>query len=235
MVCSKCGAELKDGAKFCVNCGTPVEETPVNEAPVGAAPVQEAASAQEAAPQKAAEPVDVKKTVNEAADKLTAAVNKATKQNFKKPVVLGVAAAAVVLVLVIIIGIIAGVAGNAYKKPINNLAKGINKQNGKTIASAFAPTKLWDEDDFEDYEDTYEKMDKVKIEIYDKHSVSRSERSDYADSSILEKIADDDIKFSDVYKVTVHISYEYNGDERCGATELVVGKYKGKWYLVSGF
>ena len=78
MVCSKCGAELKDGAKFCVNCGTPVEETPVNEAPVGAAP------AQEAAPQKAAEPVDVKKTVNEAADKLTAAVNKATKQNFKK-------------------------------------------------------------------------------------------------------------------------------------------------------
>lgn len=113
MVCSKCGAELKDGAKFCVNCGTPVEETPVNEAPVEAAPVQEASPAQEAAPQKAAEPVDVKKTVNEAADKLTAAVNKATKQNFKKPVVLGVAAAAVVLVLVIIIGIIAGVAGNA--------------------------------------------------------------------------------------------------------------------------
>lgn len=34
MICSNCGANLLDGAKFCVNCGNAVAETPVAEVPV---------------------------------------------------------------------------------------------------------------------------------------------------------------------------------------------------------
>lgn len=41
MICSKCGAVIDDGSKFCVACGNPVE-VPVAEASVAPAPVAEA-------------------------------------------------------------------------------------------------------------------------------------------------------------------------------------------------
>lgn len=227
MVCSKCGAELKEGAKFCVTCGTPVAEAPATET-VNPAPA--------AAPQQSAQPTDVKKTVNDAADKLTEAVNKATKKEFKKPVVLGVCAAAVVLVLVILISIIANVAGGAYKKPINNLAKGINKENDKKIATCFAPNKCFD-GDYDDIADSYKGLENVKFKIYDKHKVNKADREKYIERSQLAKWVDedtDDIKLSQCYKVIVHMEYEYSDNKSCVATELVVGKYKGTWYILSG-
>jgi hypothetical protein len=49
MFCTKCGAQIEDGAKFCTSCGQKVEETPA------AAPVAEAAPAPEAAPEAAPE------------------------------------------------------------------------------------------------------------------------------------------------------------------------------------
>ena len=38
MICPNCGSELNDGAKFCVECGTPVTEAPINSAPVSEGP-----------------------------------------------------------------------------------------------------------------------------------------------------------------------------------------------------
>lgn len=45
MFCTSCGAQLKDGAKFCVNCGTPVAAAPnsVEEPIITPAPVEESA------------------------------------------------------------------------------------------------------------------------------------------------------------------------------------------------
>lgn len=43
MICTKCGAEIPEGAKFCINCGTPAAETaPQPEQPVYEAPQQPA-------------------------------------------------------------------------------------------------------------------------------------------------------------------------------------------------
>ncbi len=67
MICKNCGKELIEGAKFCVGCGTPVEETPVvneNTQPVvdnyfeGAQmPAEPVASAEPVAPAEPAAPV----------------------------------------------------------------------------------------------------------------------------------------------------------------------------------
>ena len=44
MICTKCGAEIPEGAKFCINCGTPAaaEPAPQAEQPVYEAPQQPA-------------------------------------------------------------------------------------------------------------------------------------------------------------------------------------------------
>ena len=61
MFCTKCGAQIEDGAKFCTSCGQKVDDTPV------AAPVAEAAptAAPEAAPEAVAAPAEKKDTVGE--------------------------------------------------------------------------------------------------------------------------------------------------------------------------
>ena len=57
MYCKNCGKELAADAKFCMQCGTPVDDVPV---PVQTAPVQHTTEKAEPAkaPQPKAEPVD---------------------------------------------------------------------------------------------------------------------------------------------------------------------------------
>ena len=57
MYCKNCGKELAADAKFCMQCGTPVDDVP---APVQTAPVQHTTEKAEPAkaPQPKAEPVD---------------------------------------------------------------------------------------------------------------------------------------------------------------------------------
>lgn len=63
MFCTKCGAQIEDGAKFCTSCGQKVEEAPA------ATPVAEAAPAPEvvpeAAPEAVAAPAEKKDTLGE--------------------------------------------------------------------------------------------------------------------------------------------------------------------------
>ena len=55
MFCRKCGAQLKDGAKFCPSCGTPVQGKPVKEKKIPRQPKElkpEKAEALQASPKK---------------------------------------------------------------------------------------------------------------------------------------------------------------------------------------
>ena len=101
MYCSKCGTQIKEGEKFCENCGTPVETVaaePVAAEPVAAEPVAVSSEPQvEAAP--AQEPVV------EAAPEVTAEAPADTepapapkKTNKKKVTVISILAAAVAVI-----------------------------------------------------------------------------------------------------------------------------------------
>lgn len=87
MKCSKCGAELSEGTKFCANCGTVVEEQAVQQAESVAEPVQ-------------SEPVVPEKPVEKVADNTPAPKKKKGKAG------LVIAIIAIVLVIVAVILII---------------------------------------------------------------------------------------------------------------------------------
>ena len=236
-ICSKCGANVPDGSNFCVACGTPVAPAPQPQAQPFNGQPQNFQQAQ-AKPQMNFN--DVKKQASEGADKLTDAVNKATKQNFGKPVVIGVCAALVVVVIAIIITILAHAIGGGYAKPIKKFAKALDKNKYTYMVDAMVPSKYQNTDaksNIKDYVERYEDYESYEIEVYDAHEVDEDEALDYSEeySDDLQSLCDDDdidIEFSKVMKVTCHVSYEdEDGDEYCYATEFVVGKYKGKWYL----
>lgn len=225
MNCSKCGAPLADGAKFCVSCGTPVQDTPVNPAPQ---------AAQEQAPQQQKAAVDVKETVNNAADKLTEAVNKATKKNFSKNTVIGAVAGLAALVVLLLVIIIASIAGNAYKSPIKNFASGMKSGSEKKIATCFANKKDLDGD--YDFVENFinDDLTRCDVKIYGKHKVTdKDEKEEIIERSFLNKFAEDDVKISKMYKVICHFDLKVDGEKECNTMEITVGKYKGKWYILS--
>ena len=101
MYCSKCGTQIKEGEKFCENCGTPVETVaaePVAAEPVAAEPVAVSSEPQvEAAP--AQEPVveaAFEVTAEAPADTEPAPAPK--KTNKKKVTVISILAAAVAVI-----------------------------------------------------------------------------------------------------------------------------------------
>lgn len=65
MFCTKCGAQIEDGAKFCTSCGQKVDDTPVAAPAAEAAPTAAPEAAPEVAPEAVAAPAEKKDTVGE--------------------------------------------------------------------------------------------------------------------------------------------------------------------------
>ena len=102
--CPKCNAELSEGAKFCMNCGSPVVTAPAEAQPV-AAPVEAQPVAQPAAQPVAAPvetPVEAKPEVK------TEEKPKAKKKSPLKPILFGVLALVVIAAIAVAIILFTG-------------------------------------------------------------------------------------------------------------------------------
>ena len=126
--CTKCGRELTAGNKFCPGCGAPVPADTVNqstEPPQGGMP---AYGGMQGTAGGMSGPIGSPAGVP------------AAKAKSRIPV-LAAGAAVIIIVLFIVVKLMSG---GGYKKPIENLEKGLNNQDVKLITSAFAGGEIPD-------------------------------------------------------------------------------------------
>lgn len=173
------------------------------------------------------------------------------KNNIKKQLVVGITTVAVIVILCLIISSL----GGGYKEPINDLVKGINKNDYERIIEAVVPKEylkelkeeIKDEDenwkdfiddlndeleDSKEYlEDEYGKNVKVSVKFLDKKNVKESDFED------LEDMYDDnfDAEIKKAYKVKVEIKIKGKEDEDTEKGWLYVVKVKGDGWKVSTF
>ena len=151
--------------------------------------------------------------------------------------------AGALVAVIIIIAIIAGVAGNGFKKPVKAYAEGIQENDGKIDVEAYYEDYVdgW-EDSLEerieiiaDYlEDECGKGYKVKVEFKDKEKYNKDDIEDFVedleDDYGIEYDADD---FSKLYEVDVEMVAEGDDDEiDVGDGTLYVAKIDGEWFIV---
>ena len=151
--------------------------------------------------------------------------------------------AGALVAVIIIIAIIAGVAGNGFKKPVKAYAEGIQENDGKIVVEAYYEDYVdgW-EDSLEerieiiaDYlEDECGKGYKVKVEFKDKEKYNKDDIEDFVedleDDYGIEYDADD---FSKLYEVDVEMVAEGDDDEiDVGDGTLYVAKIDGEWFIV---
>ena len=190
--CSKCGAKLEEGTKFCGTCGAEqtVQETPVaQEAPKAEAPAADA---------KEAKPVDKNKMVGLIAFAVVA-----------------------VVAIVLVVALFSSIFGGGYKKPLKTIKKAINSQTtdvedlfdvlpkfvGTAYDDALALVKDIDKDMveeledgiaeglesiYEGLEDTYGKKVKLSYEITDKEKLDKDDCEDIAEyyTGVVESLED---------------------------------------------
>ena len=145
--------------------------------------------------------------------------------------------------IIIIIAVIAGISGNAFKKPIKSYAEGIAENDGKIVVEGYY------EDYVEDWEDSLEerieiiadyledecgKGYKIKIEYKDKEKYKKDDIEDFVDDleddHSIEYDADD---FSKLYEVEVEMVAEGDDDEiDVGDGTFFVAKVDGEWVIV---
>lgn len=184
--CSKCGAKLEDGTKFCGTCGAEQEAPLVQE---------EAPAAQAEAPKaEAAEAAKGAKTVDK-----------------NKMVGLIAFAAVAVVVIVLVAVLFSNIFGGGYKKPLKTVKKAINSQTtdvddffgavpkfvGAAYDDALALVKDIDKDMvkeledgieegldtmYEGLEDTYGKNVKLTYKITDKEKLDKDECEELAEN-----------------------------------------------------
>ena len=151
--------------------------------------------------------------------------------------------AGALVAVIIIIAIIAGVAGNGFKKPVKAYAEGIQENDGKIVVEAYYEDYVdgW-EDSLEerieiiaDYlEDECGKGYKVKVEFKDKEKYNKDDIEDFVDDleddEYIEFDADD---FSKFYEVEVEMIAVGDDDEiDVGDGTFYVAKVDGEWLIV---
>ena len=210
--CSKCGNELKEGARFCSVCGNPVKQ------------VQSAQSAATAA------------GTNEERQGVFSQQQGFTAQDMQYQQMAGSAApvkknknlwllaipAALLVILLVIFGIKA-VLSPAYLKPVKYMEKAFNKQDidlmKKAVPDEYAE---WMTDDIVDYMFDLDSDYKITIKVTDKEKIAKKD---------LEEIAED---AKAGYILEAEATLKQDGEKDTQDITLVVVKVDGKWVIVSG-
>lgn len=181
--CSKCGNELKEGARFCSVCGNPVKQ------------VQSAQSAATAA------------GTNEERQGVFSQQQGFTAQDMQYQQMAGSAApvkknknlwllaipAAILVILLVIFGIKA-VLSPAYLKPVKYMEKAFNKQDidlmKKAVPDEYAE---WMTDDIVDYMFDLDSDYKITIKVTDKEKIAKKDLEETLidDYYVLDSIAED--------------------------------------------
>lgn len=201
--CGKCGAQLKEGSRFCVQCGAPVPQANAQGNAGQEAPQMGAAGNMQGG--YAGSPV--KKTA------------------VWKPIV---AVAAVVVVLAVVLFGVFGTKG--YEKPIKYLEKGMNEGDIQTLAKAF-PDGVEELVAYlpEDLSDLFPGYD-IEIDVVDKEKLAKdemvsilSEEYDMTTSELKDVTA--------AYILEIEMTAVIDGEEESEEEEIPVVKMDGKWVI----
>lgn len=220
--CSKCGNELKEGARFCSVCGTPVKQiqsgqsaatAETNEERQGASSVQQGFTAQDMQYQQmAGSAVPVKKNKN---------------------LWLLAIPAAILIILLAIFGVKA-VLSPAYLKPVKYMEKAFNKQDIDLMKKALPDEYAeWMTDDLEDDMFDLDSDYKIKIKVTDKEKIAKKDLEETLidDYYVLDSIAED---AKAGYILEAEATLKQDGEKDTQDITLVVVKVDGKWVIVSG-
>ena len=220
--CSKCGNELKEGARFCSVCGNPVKQiqsgqsaatAETNEERQRAPSLQQGFTAQEMQYQQmAGSAVPVKKNKN----------------------LWLLAIPAVILIILLAIFGVKAVLSPAYLKPVKYMEKAFNKQDidllKKAVPDEYAE---WMTDDLEDDMFDLDSDYKIKIKVTDKEKIAKKDLEETLidDYYVLDSIAED---AKAGYILEAEATLKQDGEKDTQDITLVVVKVDGKWVIVSG-
>lgn len=209
-------------SKFCENCGSELKDTDKVCPNCGAAVVK-------------ATKKDVKVENTQAKAEPTE-----KKNNTKMFAIIGGAAAAVVALLVIILLL----CGGSYKKPIDNICKGMEKANAKTYLKALPEVMKEDYEDkidndflekqLEKLEDEYGKNIKISYKILDKEKIDKDDLEDMQERLEDKYDSKKKCKITDGYKLTVKLTIKGKDEKESDSTTINVYKVGGKWCVLSG-
>ena len=226
--CKNCGVPLKEGARFCSECGTKIT-----------APKKAPAKKSMAIPAIDLSPA----RCNANAENSATATPVSNIKKINKVKIIGIAIA-VLAVIASIVAIVLFSFGNTSGKSLKSgpetvVEKALNavmKGKAKTLVTTIPPFVFTDEDAKNEIIDELDNMlddaelDDIEFEIRDVSKMSSSDRDSLMNDLeyYKENIADFDIDdITDFKTVKVRID---DGDDRINL-ELDLIRYKGKWYI----
>ena len=240
MFCKNCGKELADGARFCAECGNVVEvEAPVVEAPVAEAPVAEAPVAEANIVSKIQSAIPAAVVEHPIVDKVASIIP--TKKKLPPVAVLGIIAAAILVVCIIlcsiggaIINAVAGpeaVAKNyVIAQETYDWEKIINGRPDFMLEEAYdefdVDTKKELVEELEElYEDYIDEDDIEEVKIISAEKVSNKDKYD----DYLDDLNDEYDKNFKEYEV-IKIKYKQDGERN--TVKVFCLKDGLKWYAI---